>query len=162
MSIADHRDLMNVLSRIEFWREAEPVERRRSFPRFPVRGEATIEPVGRDVAADRPLAVQLRDVSRAGLGFVTDTYLEPGSTWRVGFHHRHLLIGTQAVVVRYCRLIEEGAYLVGGQFVIEPYLMHALGVPLPDVQADARDDGQRSGFVGPEDVDDDSGWETEN
>jgi len=157
MSIADHRDLINVLSRIEFWREPEPAERKRSFPRFSVRGEATVEPVGRDVAADQRLPVQLRDISRAGIGLVTDTYIEPGSTWRVGFYHRHLLIGSQVMVVRFCRLIEDNAYLVGGQFVIEPGLMHAVGVPVSALQQDADADHEADGFLSPSDLDDDAG-----
>lgn len=160
MSIAEPRDLIEVLQRMEFWRQEPSVETKRAFKRFPVRGDATLEPIDAEQMFGPPLTVMLRDISRGGVGFLVEQYIEPRSVWRIAFKSQGQRIATQPIAVRFSRLVQDGLYLTGGQFVIEPFVMHSLGVSLHEMTDDINDlrdttDGSdESPFVAPDDVTD--------
>jgi hypothetical protein len=56
------------------------------------------------------------DVSRLGVGFLSETELEPGSICRVriGFGPRRL---ARRLKISNCRTNDDGTFLVGGEFV---------------------------------------------
>lgn len=157
MSVAQPQDLIDMLSQMEFWRQEPPKQRKRAFKRFVIRGEATLEPVDTAVAPLVNPRVMLRDISRGSVGVLCQQYLDPGTVWRLAFEHHAHRVGTQPIVVRYCRLVQDGLYLVGGQFVIEPYLMVAAGVDEAELAHDIRDrqgPDSDAAFVTPDQVDD--------
>jgi hypothetical protein len=134
MSIAEPRDLMAVLKRLEQQRHVSAdVESQRRFRRFNVRADGLLEAV--DMSGDKPFPVMLRDISRGGVGFLSDRFLEPTSMWRIRLVHRGMIMGGQPLLVRYCRLIQSDLYIVGGQFVAEPSLLSAAGVSDEDIKA---------------------------
>jgi len=126
---------------MEFWRQEPPVERKRAFKRFSIRGEARIEPVHELSIEPTPAKVVLRDISRGGVGFLAEQCLEIGSVWRMAFFNHGRQVGTQVFVIRFCRLVQEGLFLVGGVFAIEPHIMIMLGVNEPDLGSDIYDRG---------------------
>jgi len=156
MSVAEPRNLIEVLSRMEYWRQEPAVERNRAFKRFEVRGEAVIEPVQDTHLPDRH-TIMLRDISRGGLGFLCTSFLEPGSVWRVAFYDRGHRVSSQVLCVRFCRLVQDGLYLAGTQFIIEPYIMLTLGISESDLTEDIHDNrspADTTHFVPPDSVDD--------
>lgn len=138
MSITEPRDLIEVLGRMEYWRQEPPVDHKRAFRRFVVRGEATLEPVHSGKVIESDARAMLRDVSRGGVGFLCDRFLEPGDIWRIRFERKGYLLGQQPILIKFCRLVQDGLYLTGGQFIIEPALMVALGVDETDLHDDTR------------------------
>ncbi len=156
MSVAEPRDLIEVLSRLEYWRQDNPEANQRSFRRFTVRGDANLEQIDTPGADCPPLAVMLRDISRGGAGFLCPRHLDRGSLWRINFQAHGMRVGSQGLSVRFSRLIQEGLYLIGGQFVIEPYILHALGVEPHQLADDVltRSSGiVDSEFVSPPEID---------
>ncbi len=135
MSVAEPRNLIEMLSRMEYWRQEPAVERQRTFKRFEVRGQALLEPI-ENPAHTGHLQVMLRDISRGGVGFVCERFLEPGTVWRIAFEDRGQRVGQQPACVRFCRLVQDGLYLVGAQFVVEPYIMLAAGISATDLASD--------------------------
>jgi hypothetical protein len=138
MTVAEPRDLVELLQRMEYWRQEPTVEKQRAFRRFSVRGHAALEPIDTDMVSG-PVTVMLRDISRGGAGFVCEEFLDVASTWRMTFKKEGFRIGSQPIVVRFCRLIQDGLYLVGSQFTAEPYIIHALGVPSHELANDVND-----------------------
>ena len=138
MSIAEPRDLIEVLNRMEYWRQEPSVDRKRSFRRFVVRGEATLEPVQPGRILDGNVNVMLRDISRGGVGFLSNRFHQPGEIWRIRFESKGYLVGQQSMIIKFCRLVQDGLYLTGGQFIIEPILMIELGIEGTDLQDDTR------------------------
>ncbi len=130
MSATEPKDLMDVLAKLEHHR-ADPTpdspDAQRRFRRFVVRGDALLESMDLSMTRE-PLNVLLRDVSQGGVGFLSDQFIEPCTEWRVRFQAQGRIVGSQPVIIRFCRLVQDGLYLIGAQFVIEPYLMAALGV----------------------------------
>lgn len=146
-----------MLSRMEYWRQEPPVERNRAFRRFSIRGEARIEPVHETIVDTVPNKVMLRDISRGGVGFLSEHFIEVGSVWRMAFTDRGRQIGTQVFVVKFCRLVQDGLFLVGGVFTIEPYVMVMLGVNETDLDSDINNRSKPediSAFVPPDQVED--------
>lgn len=127
MSSTEPKDLIDVLSRLEQTRHEPDGPMQRKFRRFVIRGDAKVEPLSPG-EMEEVIRVQLRDISRGGIGFLCDRFLPPCTEWRMHFKAGRHGVGSQAMMIRYCRLVQDGLYLVGGQFVIEPYLMAALGV----------------------------------
>ena len=156
MTVSDPKELIGLLSQLEYWRQDPIQEQQRAFRRFTVRGDATIEPVEQS-SIDRiaTMPVMLRDISRGGIGFVVEQFIDPGTVWRLSFYEHNHRVGSQVFVVRFCRLVHNGMYLVGAQFVIEPYLMMALGIQNEQLHEDIRDRTRpedTADFLGPDDV----------
>lgn len=157
MTISEPKELISLLSQMEYWRQDPVQERQRAFRRFTVRGDATIEPVEQsNIERNCVKPVMLRDISRGGVGFVVEQFIDPGTVWRIAFYEHNHRMGSQVLIVRYCRLVQEGLYLVGAQFVIEPYLMVALGLNDQQLHEDIRDRTRpedTAEFVAPDDMD---------
>lgn len=153
MSVAEPRDLIEVLSRLEYWRQETPEENHRTFRRFTIRGDATLESVDMLTSETPPTHIMMRDISRGGAGFLCNRYLERGGIWRINFQAHNMRIGCQTICVRFCRLVQDGLFLIGGQFVVEPYILHSLGVDMhqmtDDVLIRSTDEGV-SDFVPPD------------
>jgi hypothetical protein len=142
MSTMRPRSLLDELDRLESLRDPAKAGYRQ-FRRFVVRGEAELHPMNRNRLDPTPLTVQLRDLSRGGMGFLCDQPLEEYSAWRACFLQEGYVVGEQAMVVRHCRPVNDELYLIGGQFVIDTGLMVALGVSpgaLEDDQASQEDE----------------------
>jgi hypothetical protein len=101
---------------------------KRRFRRLAVRGEAELQPVDQSRLDLRPIPIHLRDVSLGGLGFTCKEGLAVNSLWRCNFAAQDLVIATQTILVRHCREINSGLFLVGGQICIDSGLLYLLGV----------------------------------
>jgi len=101
---------------------------KRQFARHSLRGEAILQTIEDASVEMRTLRVQLRDISLTGIGFVSGEPLPAGSVWRVTFVVRNVTMGQHALTIRHSRRIDHGTYLSGGQFCIEPGLLHVMGV----------------------------------
>jgi hypothetical protein len=135
MSMTEPKDLMDVLTRLDEARQQPAVEKQRRYRRFSIRGDARIEPVHEN-ALGETIPVLLRDISRGGIGFLVDRFIEPGSYWRLRFMSHNQIVASQPIAMRFCRLIEEHLYIAGGQFIVEPYIMAMLGVGEEQMQTD--------------------------
>src|SRR5690606_19317955 len=102
----------------------------RQCPRFSVRAEAELIPLDRNRIDRSPIDVAVRDISRCGIGFVTTEELEVGSLWRCGFIHRDQVFNYQTLMIRHCTRLDDGIYLAGAQFVVDPATLAMLGVQL--------------------------------
>ena len=71
MSTMRPRSLLDELDKLESLREPEKAGQRQ-FRRFVVRGEAELHPMNRNRLDPTPLTIQLRDISRGGVGFLCD------------------------------------------------------------------------------------------
>ena len=145
--------VLDTLARLEYWRQPPVDNPKRQFRRYMIRGDATLEPLEEQTIESPVIHVMLRDVSRTGVGFLCDTLLQRYSFWRVKFRLQHYQMGTQAVMIRYCRQVRGGLFLVGAQSVMEPYLLGLLGVP--EQELNAKPDGPHNeqtfeDFVTPE------------
>lgn len=151
MTQADPYRLLATLDRLETLRDPQHSGRQRQFNRHIVRGDAELHPVDQSALDASPVPITLRDIGGGGLGFICDALLPAGSTWRVCFLMQGFVIGQQTLVVRHCRKIEDGVYLVGGQFCIEPGLMVALGVDPTTVRGETSEDNDAA-FLPPGEV----------
>lgn len=151
-AMTEPKDLMEVLERLERARQEPTNGQHRSYKRHPVRGDARLEPLSEDPYAET-VPILLRDISRGGVGFLSEQQIEPGSLWRIRFQQQGRWIGSQAIAVRHCRLIQSELYLVGGQFVIEPYILQMVGVPERELAREEGDESSGDGeadFLAPE------------
>lgn len=127
----------------------------RLFQRHVARGDVELHPDSRSRLDRTPVEVKLRDVGRGGIGFISHQHLPAGSSWRACFMQHGFVVASQSIVVRHCRLVSEGVYLVGTQFVCEPGLLAILGVDPGAIEEDDTDVLATVGgdaFVAPSDV----------
>ncbi len=128
----------------------------RTFERFVIRGDCELHPESRNRLDRYPIEVKIRDIARGGLGFISQDELPQGSCWRACFMQHGFVVAQQSIVVRHCREVSPGVYLVGTQFVADPGLLAVLGVE-PGAIGDGDEDdiiGNVGGdaFVSPSDV----------
>lgn len=129
MAAQDLQLLLDELSRLEDLRDPTKSDKNhRQFRRFVVRATAELHPMSRSRLDSTPVEVHLRDISRYGAGLISHEPLPIDSGWRLTFLQQGYYIGEQPLVVRHCRPVGQGVYLVGGQFVIATGLMALLGV----------------------------------
>ena len=100
----------------------------RIFQRYEVRGEARIEPLDERSVRGLCIDVRLRDISRTGVMFAIEGPIDVDSMWRMRLIDSGHAIGSVPILVRYCRSASDGAFEVGAQFMIEPYILNVLGV----------------------------------
>ncbi|MEX0655724.1 MAG: hypothetical protein WD534_08700 [Phycisphaeraceae bacterium] len=145
-------DLLDELNRLESMRTPKGQGHRR-HQRFLVRADAELHPMDPSQLDRTPLEIKLRDIGRGGMGFICQTPLPQGSTWRANFIHRGYVVGQQSLVVRHCRSVGNGLYLVGGQFCIDTGLLTLLGVDPARVKEDhLRPDDDDDAFLPPSEV----------
>jgi hypothetical protein len=126
---------MDVLAKLDANRCNPAVETQRRFRRYNIRSDARLEALD-ERATDESILINLRDISSGGIGFLVSRFIEPLTCWRVRFLIHDRVFASQPVSVRFCRLVEAGLYLVGAQFIIEPYVMSLLGVPEDRLRGD--------------------------
>lgn len=120
--------LLSELDRLESLRDTSR-DGQRQFKRFVIRGDAELHPMGRNRMDTTPIEVKLRDIGRGGVGFICSTPLPTNSSWRAMFVQNGYVVGEQAAVVRHCREVSDGVFLIGTQFVANSGLLTLLGVP---------------------------------
>lgn len=151
--------LLSELTRVEHHERNTPVandRNRRQHIRHEIRGEAELQPVGRNRLSSVPLEVQLRDLARGGLGFVCSTPLPLDSSWRINFFCRGYVVGSQSLVVKRCTRIDDGLYSIGGQFVLDAGIMTAMGVDLAEIESEPHsedEDRLEACFLPPTEID---------
>lgn len=154
MSTTRPHVLLGELDRLESLRDPGR-QGLRSFHRFVARGDAELHPMNRNRLDPTPIEIKLRDISRGGLGFICSHPLPAQSFWRVCFLQHGYVVGEQAVVIRHCRQVSEGVYLIGGQFVMDAGLMITLGVPRSAMEEDGAvisEETEGEAFVSPGEV----------
>jgi c-di-GMP-binding flagellar brake protein YcgR len=125
----------------EILRELEALKRdgawsiQRNAPRLDLRGEAELLAIDQKRPQDRPLAIQLRDISLGGFGFLCAEPIPIHSQWRALFMKHHLQVGQQTVRILHCREVREGVHLVGSQVCLENGLASLLGISPRDLSA---------------------------
>ena len=153
MDNTDPRSLLATLAEIEQSHAPMQEFSKRRFRRLAVRGEAELQAVDRSRLDQRPIAIQLRDVGLGGIGFVSQERLAPNSQWRCQFTAHGMVLATQAILVRHCREMPGGLYLVGGQFCIDAGLLHQLGVEPTTIHGGLFENGEADqSFVPPGEV----------
>jgi hypothetical protein len=149
-------DMLTVLAELELLRDGKADERKRQFRRFVVRGEAELHPVDRTRLDHPPTPIQLRDAGWGGVGFVCQESLAANSMRTMCFTTHGYVIGCETVLVRHCRKIEEGLYLVGGQFCVRAGILSTLGIEAAALQQSGLTGGSSedsgASFVAPGDV----------
>ncbi len=122
-------DLQAALRKLERWKTSDEREKLRRFARFPSRGEARLWP-GQPCNETEPLCtVHVRDVSRGGVGVLSNQPARVGEHWQVQMIDDSLVINTLPGFCRYCISVMDGAYLIGIQFGIDSSILLSLGVP---------------------------------
>ena len=120
--------LLAALAELEAIRNPKRAAGRRQSQRFVVRGDAQLYPLDETRLDKQPVSIQLRDVGRGGIGFVSPMPIEANSTWRICFLLRSYVIGQQPTIVRHCQTVHGSTCLVGGCFCADTGLMVLLGV----------------------------------
>lgn len=109
----------------------------RGADRYEVRLEGWIEPLDERDTQDARVSVTVLDVGRTGVRLACDVPLDRESMWRLRLIEGHHLIAAVPIMARYCKSSDAHGFHIGAQFVIEPYLLHVIGVE-PD-QLDVED-----------------------
>lgn len=129
MAKLDARALLAVLDKQEESGQSDAKITLRQYHRWAVRGEAELYPLNSQERLDHaPTTIQLRDIGLGGMGFVASGPLAIHSLWQVAFSQHGYPMGRQTVIVRSCRKLDQGLYLIGSQFCIEVGLMCMLGI----------------------------------
>ncbi len=142
--------VLSALSDIERRSQQGSSDYKRQHVRKSVRGEAVLQSLEDASFETGCLRVQLRDISLVGVGFLSSAAMEPGSLWRVLFISRNHVVGWQNIIVRHCREITEGVFLVGSQFAMDPGLLQTLGLSLESLRGNDEDIFEESGHLLPD------------
>jgi len=148
--------LLTALDQLDRLREkSNRYHAKRRHRRFNVRSEVLLYPMDMRQTDRDPVPAVVRDLSRTGMGFVSQTPLPIGAAYRASFLNRSFVIGQQALIIRHAREVEDGAYLIGSEFCIESGLMCLLGVKPSEIEdgdvAWNEDSGPRA-FVAPNEI----------
>lgn len=154
MPSADPRTLLQTLNKLESLRDPTVSKQLRQYSRFVVRGDAELTPMERSSLDQRPVLVMLRDLSRGGVGFVSQQPLPKCSLWRVGFLYQGQVVSQQPMIIRHSNCVDASVYLVGGQFCVETGVMILQGIDHAQIRdGDQPNTGPAStNFVGPGEV----------
>lgn len=152
MKNKDQLNLQAALRRLDDW-QGSPRNYQRRFKRIPVRGVARLWPGEATSNPPAPITVQVRDISRGGVGLLTNERVERGCFWQLQLIDSEVSIATLPSFCRYCRQVVDGAYLIGVEFGIEASVLLAMGVTAKDIADGDEAETQRllsGNFVGPE------------
>jgi hypothetical protein len=147
------QSLLDELTKLENLRNPQSQAKRRQFQRYVVRGDAELVNMDRVEINEPHIHVMLRDISRCGMGFLTDSEIEVGSTWRLRLMQRRYVIADAPVVVRHRRAVNS-VYLVGAQICCDNGLLFLMGVdPVAVREGDSPTVTSASAaFLAPDDV----------
>ena len=143
--------LLNQLKRMEMAASAQASEQRQ-FRRFFCRADAELHPMDTAQVVRTPLEIKIRDISRGGMGFISQTLLAPASCWRACFLHRGCVIAQQSLIIRHCRSVGAGLYLAGAQFCIDTGVLSLVGID-PARISEGNNPQDDESFLSPQDVD---------
>lgn len=129
MQPGEPHNLVEVLSRLDLTSTRGCVREQRRFDRYPVRQSAILEPLNPIDRNHESLMVNIREMSLVGVGFLSQEPVELNSIWRIRFIDEKVFIGSQPAHVCHTQMVQDGLYMVGAQFAIEPILLQVLGVP---------------------------------
>lgn len=149
--------LRAALNAVDGWQDDESDPRQRRFRRFAVRAEAKLCP-GDPTSSSHAIRVHVRDISRGGMGVLSDEPAVPGTHWRIELADGSTSIASLNGFCRYCRPITDHAYLIGIEFGIEGGILMALGVSSIELaQSDRLEAAHETAeFVSPESLMDDA------
>jgi hypothetical protein len=133
MNAQDSTNLQAALRKLESWQAQPPAAGQRRFERFPARGEARLWPGEAGVAVQSVATVHVRDVSRGGIGVLSNQPAKTGAFWQVQLGTERLVVTSLPGFCRFCREIVPGAYLIGIAFGIEASIILSLGVAAKDI-----------------------------
>jgi hypothetical protein len=129
MNARDSMDLQAALRKLESWQSQPPTAGQRRFERFPARGEACLFPGEAGLTVPAVPTVHIRDVSRGGIGVLSNQAAKPGAFWQVQLGTERLVVASLPGFCRFCREVIPGAYLMGLAFGIDAGVLLSLGVP---------------------------------
>lgn len=144
MTSKNPMDLQSALQRLDAKHGASTLDGQRRFKRFPVRAEVRIWPGEPMTKLPSPVMGQVRDISRGGMGILTNEPVTTGQFRRTQFVDGPLTIATMPAFCRYCQKITESAYLIGVEFGIEASIMLALGVTAKEISDGDESENQRA------------------
>lgn len=144
--------LLDELEKLESLRDDISGHHRRRDLRFVVRGNANLINLNPHRNQNIPTDAMLRDISRGGVGFLTDRSLDVGSVWRMQFIQQNYGIGETDVIIRFTREIEKHVHIVGCQICMQSGLLYLMGVSPPNIDSATMDITPSDTFVAPEDV----------
>ena len=126
-------DIQAALRKLDSW-QGEPTQGpQRRFRRFPVRGEARLWPGEAGSNPPPPAIVQIRDISRGGVGLLSNEPVQRGHISQMQLVASTHTLATEPDVSRNGREVIEYAYLIGVEFGIQASVMLALGVVAKDL-----------------------------
>ncbi|MCC5827841.1 MAG: hypothetical protein JJU36_00205 [Phycisphaeraceae bacterium] len=128
MSLPKPEQVLRKLEQLESLRDATATNRQRRFARHTVRGEAIVTELHLPPTSGEDSGAALRDVALGGVGFLSTRELPTGSIRRIIFLNHHHVVGSAAIYIRHVRSVEDGLYLVGAQYLLDPGLMLCQGV----------------------------------
>lgn len=149
MTRKDPRELLNVLASLENMRRSPAGPSKRQFPRWVVRGEMELHTVGTQLER-QSISAQIRDVSWGGVGFICDRPLPVDSLWRAEIIQHGYIVGTQMLLIRFRKQVDEDLYLIGSQIIADPAVLLTLGVTPSHLQGQA--DDTSAAFLAPTDL----------
>jgi len=106
---------------------------RRQYDRHSVRGGARIEPLHESASFGGFKDVNLLDIGRTGVRFMTNQTLPAGSQWRLRLIHHDHVLAMMPILVRYCEPQADASFHIGAQFMIEPAVLGQLGIKEQDL-----------------------------
>ncbi len=153
MSQTQPQSLLDEAARLESLRDDQCGQHRRRDRRFVVRGDADLIDINRAGVSDAVVSVMLRDISRSGVGFITDQALEVGSAWRLRILQQRHGVSETDVIVRFTRPTDGGVYIVGCQVCVQEGLMVLLGVEPNEIgQGDGLAEAAEGSFLTPDEL----------
>lgn len=133
MNAQDSMNLQAALRKLESWQAQPPAAGQRRFERYPARGEARLWPGEAGPTVPSVATVHVRDVSRGGIGVLSNEATKTGEFWQVQLGTEKLVVASLPGFCRFCREIVPGAYLIGIAFGVEASLLLSLGVTAKDI-----------------------------
>lgn len=159
MSAEKPMNLGATLRQLEKITSEDSSHQRRRFARFPARGQAVPWP-GEAVTGVEPLGTfHLRDISRSGVGLLSNKPAEPGQFWRLNLGDERVIVASLPAVCRHCRQVDDGAYLIGAEFGVDASVLLAVGVPAKAIALGDEPEAQRAvvgDYVDPASLNDDA------
>ena len=126
-------ELQRTLRELESWQADAACTGHRQFRRYAVRGLALLRPGSPQCADALATPVQIRDISRGGIGVLSSQPATSGQQWLVQITDDRVTLATLPGFCRYCRRVSEDAHLIGIEFAAEASLLLAMGVRAADL-----------------------------
>lgn len=100
----------------------------RLFKRYPIRAEAELTPMSRNGLSQDSIMVQIRDLGRGGVGFLSEQPLTIHSMWQMTFLTNGYSVASQGIMVRHNSPVQGGAHLIGAGFILGTGTLVAMGI----------------------------------